>query len=148
LPVQIIVNLIYFKDMENNQLIIPQKEFDLLMNHLKLSSKLSDFNKNKLNNELKTAKIVKKDALPDDVIVIDSLVTIQDVKTGQEFSFHLVTPEEANMKAHKLSVLAPIGIALLGYSSDAIVDWEMPDGVKQFKVKQVTRLQNDHKLSS
>ena len=134
--------------MENNQLIIPQKEFDLLMNHLKLSSKLSDFNKNKLNNELKTAKIVKKDALPDDVIVIDSLVTIQDVKTGQEFSFHLVTPEEANMKAHKLSVLAPIGIALLGYSSDAIVDWEMPDGVKQFKVKQVTRLQNDHKLSS
>jgi len=148
LPVQKILNLIYFKDMENNQLIIPQKEFDLLMNHLKLSSKLSDFNKNKLNNELKTAKIVKKDALPDDVIIIDSLVTIQDVKTGQEFSFHLVTPEEANMKAHKLSVLAPIGIALLGYSSDAVVDWEMPDGVKQFKVKQVTRHQNDHKMPS
>jgi regulator of nucleoside diphosphate kinase len=134
--------------MENNQLIIPQKEYDLLMNHLKLSSKLSDFNKNKLNNELKTAKIVKRDALPDDVIVIDSLVTIQDVKSGQEFSFHLVTPEEANMKIHKLSVLAPIGIALLGYSSDALVDWEMPDGVKQFKVKKVTRHQKDSKITS
>jgi regulator of nucleoside diphosphate kinase len=134
--------------MENNQLIIPQKEYDLLMNHLKLSSKLSDFNKKKLNNELKTAKIVKRDALPDDVIVIDSLVTIQDVKSGQEFSFHLVQPEEANMKVHKLSVLAPIGIALLGYSSDAIVDWEMPDGVKQFKVKKVTRHQNDSKVTS
>ena len=134
--------------MENTQLIIPQKEYDLLTNHLKLSSKLSDFNKNKLNNELKTAKIVKRDSLPDDVIVIDSLVTIQDVKSGQEFSFHLVTPEEANMKLHKLSVLAPIGIALLGYSSDALVDWEMPDGVKQFKVKKVTRHQNDNKVTS
>lgn len=134
--------------MENTQLIIPQKEYDLLMNHLKLSSKLSDFNKNKLNTELKTAKIVKRDSLPDDVIVIDSLVTIQDVKSGQEFSFHLVTPEEANMKLHKLSVLAPIGIALLGYSSDALVDWEMPDGVKQFKVKKVTRHQNDNKVTS
>ncbi|WP_432709014.1 GreA/GreB family elongation factor [Pedobacter sp.] len=134
--------------MENTQLIIPQKEYDLLMNHLKLSSKLSDFNKKKLNNELKTAKVVKRDDLPDDVIVIDSLVTIQDVKSGQEFSFHLVTPEEANMKAHKLSVLAPIGIALLGYSSDALVDWEMPDGVKQFKVKKVSRCQNDNKVTT
>jgi regulator of nucleoside diphosphate kinase len=133
--------------MENNQLIIPRKEYDLLMNHLKLSTKLSAFNKKKLNNELKTAKIVKKEVLPDNVIVIDSLVTIQDVKSGQEFTFHLVAPEAANMKLNRLSVLAPIGIALLGYSSDALVDWEMPDGVKQFRIKHVTRHEKDTEVA-
>lgn len=125
--------------MAIEQLIITKKEYDLLANHLKLSTNLSAFNKKKLNEELKTAKIVKKDVLPDNVIIIDSLVTIQDMKSGQEFTFHLVSPEEANMKLNKLSVLAPIGIALLGYTTDAIVDWEMPDGVKQFKIKHVTR---------
>lgn len=133
--------------METEKLIITKKEYDLLMNHLKLSTNLSEFNKKKLNNELKTAKIVKKDILPDNVIVIDSLVTIQDVKSGQEFTFHLVTPEEANMKKNKLSVLAPIGIALLGYRSDAIVEWDMPNGVKQFKVKKVTRHEKDSEVA-
>jgi len=133
--------------METEKLIITKKEYDLLMNHLKLSTNLSDFNKKKLNNELKTAKIVKKDILPDNVIVIDSLVTIQDVKSGQEFTFHLVVPEEANMKKNKLSVLAPIGIALLGYSSDAIVEWDMPNGVKQFRVKKVTRHEKDSEVA-
>lgn len=125
--------------MAIEQLVITKKEYDLLANHLKLSTKLSAFNKKKLNDELKSAKIVKKEVLPDNVIVIDSFITIQDVNSGQEFNFHLVTPEEANMKLNKLSVLAPIGIALLGYTPDAIVDWEMPNGVKQFKVKHVTR---------
>jgi regulator of nucleoside diphosphate kinase len=133
--------------MESTPLIIPKREYDLLVSHLKLSTKLSDFNKKKLNNELKTAKIVKKELLPDNVVVIDSLVTIQDVKSGQEFTFHLVAPEEANMKKQKLSVLAPIGIALLGYTSEAIVDWEMPDGVKQFRIKSVTRHENNVKVS-
>ena len=133
--------------METEKLIITKKEYDLLMNHLKLSTNLSDFNKKKLNNELKTAKIVKKEILPDNVIVIDSLVTIQDIKSGQEFTFHLVTPEEANMKKNKLSVLAPIGIALLGYSSDAVVEWDMPNGVKQFRVKKVTRHEKDSEVA-
>ncbi len=132
--------------MESTPLIIPKREYDLLVNHLKLSTKLSDFNKKKLNTELKTAKIVKKELLPDNVVVIDSLVTIQDVKSGKEFTFHLVAPEEANMKKQKLSVLAPIGIALLGYTSEAIIDWEMPDGVKQFRIKSVTRHEDEVKV--
>lgn len=131
--------------MTGEQLIITKKEYDLLANHLKLSANLSAFNKKKLNEELKTAKIVKKDELPDDVIIIDSQITIQDINSGQEFHFKLVVPEEANMRVHKLSVLAPIGIALLGYTTDAVVDWEMPDGVKKFKVMHVTRKEGAEK---
>ena len=134
-------------NMAIEQLVITKKEYDLLANHLKLSTNLSAFNKKKLNDELKTAKIVKKELLPDNVIIIDSFITIQDVNSGQEFKFHLVTPEEANMRLNKLSVLAPIGIALLGYTTDAIVDWEMPNGVKQFKVKHVTRHAKDSEVA-
>eukprot|EP01133_Synstelium_polycarpum_P016456 gene16456-19570_t len=123
--------------MKTEQLVITKKEYDLLLNHLKLSSRLSDFNKNKLHNELKTAKVVSKQDLPEDAIVIDAMVTIRDVESKQEFTFHLVAPEQANMKLNKLSVLAPIGIALLGYTSGALVDWEMPNGVKKFEVVKV-----------
>lgn len=125
--------------METLPLIITQKEFDLLSTHLKLSSNLSDFNRNKLLHELESARIVKKDSIPEHAIVTGSLVSIQDTETGQEFNFHLVVPEEANMKYHKLSILAPIGIALLGYTPGAVVDWEMPNGVKKFKVMKVSR---------
>lgn len=135
--------------MEKNQLIITKKEYELLANHLKLSSRLSDFNKDKLHNELKSARIVTKDNLPENAIVLDSQVTIQDEETAQEFSFHLVTPEEANMRLNKLSVLAPIGIALLGYTTGARVDWEMPTGVKKFKVIKVSRYvgENDREIA-
>lgn len=135
--------------MEKNQLIITKKEYELLSNHLKLSSRLSDFNKDKLHNELKSAQIVTKENLPDNAIVLDTIVTIQDEETAQEFTFHLVTPEEANMRLNKLSVLAPIGIALLGYTSGARVDWEMPTGVKKFKVIRVSRyiVENDREIA-
>lgn len=124
--------------MENVQLALSKSVFDLLQNHLKLSSKLTDFNKEKLLQELNSAKVFKDEELPADAITLNSSVEIEDIETKQKFTFKLVNPNEANMKYNKLSVFAPIGIALLGYRTGSDVQWEMPTGLKKFKVVSVT----------
>ena len=124
--------------MSTEKLIIQQKELDLLNTHL-LHSNLSDYNKNKLLEELRSARIV--DQLPGDVVGLKSLVEIQDKVSGQKFTFQLVLPAEANVRNNKVSVFAPIGIALLGYRTGTEVQWEMPSGIRSFLILSV-RQQN------
>lgn len=125
--------------MKLAQLILSQSDYDLLQNHLKLSANLSEFNKKKLSIELKSARILPDKELPEDVVSENSRVEIQDTESGRKFEFHLVAPKEANIKTNKLSVLAPIGVALLGYRPGIEVDWEMPNGLKTFRIVSVKR---------
>jgi len=124
--------------MKTEQLIIVKKELELLKKHL-AHSDLSEFNRNKLLAELKSAKIMKEQDLPDDVVCLDSRIDIQEMASKQTFTFHLVLPSEANMKQKKISVFAPIGIALLGYRTGSTVQWEMPNGLKTFEILRVVQ---------
>lgn len=118
-----------------NALLISQSDFDLLHLHLTRSgSNLSDFNKTKLSDELKSAKVVKDKDLPENIASLNSFVGIKNIETGQTFRFQLVLPAEANFNEHKVSVFAPIGVALLGYSIGSEIQWEMPDGLKTFEI--------------
>lgn len=118
-----------------NALLISQSDFDLLKTHLTRSgNNLSDFNKSKLSEELKSAKVVKDKDLPENVASLNSLVGIKNIESGQTFEFQLVLPGEADFKQHKVSVFAPIGIALLGYTIGSEIQWEMPDGLKTFEI--------------
>lgn len=133
--------------METEQLMIIKKELDLLKKHLK-DSNLSEYNKQKLLDELKLAKVMKEDELPEDAICIDSKVNIQEVVSGQKFTFQIVLPSDANMKLNKISVFAPIGIALLGYRVGSKVQWEMPNGVKTFEVLAVSQKKHQNQEQS
>lgn len=129
--------------MKIAQLILTKADFDLLENHLKLSTNLSDFNRNKLILELKTARVLKIEEMPDDVVSENSKVQIEDIASGQKFDFTLVAHHKANPKMHKISVLAPIGVALLGYRPGIEVDWEMPNGLRTFRIVSVERMKLD-----
>ena len=119
----------------SNALLISKSDFDLLQLHLTRSgSNLSDFNKTKLKEELKSAKVVKDKDLPEDIASLNSIVGIKNIETGQTFKFQLVLPGEANFKQQKVSVFAPIGVALLGYPIGSEIQWEMPDGLKTFEI--------------
>lgn len=126
--------------MKNDELYIAETELEILKKHLKASA-LSEHNKNQLLKELSSAKIFKDSELPDDAIRIDSRVEIEEEKSGKKFNFQIVQPAHANMKENKLSVFAPIGIALLGYRTGAMVQWEMPEGMKTFKILNVSHVQ-------
>lgn len=119
--------------MKNTTLTISKSDYDLLQHHLQKSN-MSDYNKSKLSDELKGAKVLKDKDLPEDVVAMNSIVEIQNIENDQKFRFQLVLPGEANFKANKVSVFAPIGIALMGYFVGSEIKWEMPDGIKTFKI--------------
>ncbi|MGN7204981.1 GreA/GreB family elongation factor [Pedobacter sp. SAFR-022] len=123
--------------MKKEPLMISRKNLDLLKTHLKSSTNLSAFNQLKLKDELKNAIVLKSEELPEDVITLYSEVRFKDMETGQEFNYQLVNPNQANMREGKLSIYVPIGIALFGYRTGAEIQWEMPNGLRTFKVLEV-----------
>jgi regulator of nucleoside diphosphate kinase len=87
--------------------------------------------------ELERAEIVEDAEIPSDVITMHSRVLVQDLTTGAYRIYTLVFPNEADLVLDKVSVLAPIGTALLGYRTGDIIAWNMPGGTRRLFVKDV-----------
>lgn len=81
-----------------------------------------------LLNELERAVVVAADALPPDVVTMNSKVLYVDETTGRRGYVRIVYPAEADARAGRVSVLAPVGSALLGLAVGQAIEWEFPDG--------------------
>ncbi len=90
-----------------------------------------------LSEELKRAVLVDRDDFPEDVIRLNSVVTIKDMGNGNEISLRIVLPEFADIKQKKISVLAPMGTALIGFKKGDSVTWQMPSGIKKLLILEV-----------
>ena len=90
-----------------------------------------------LAEELKRAIIVEPEKVPHDVITMDSRAELVDLDTGETLVFTLVFPSRANVEAGNISVLAPIGAAMLGYRVNDEFEWQVPDGVRRMRVKKI-----------
>lgn len=101
---------------------------------------MSDYNKSRLRTEIKGAVIYEDDKLPKNVVSLHTEATIISTDNNKEFNFQLVLPSEANIKQKKVSIFAPISIALLGYEIGDLINWEMPDGIKEFRIVDVKRI--------
>lgn len=85
----------------------------------------------RLLDELGRARIVAPDKMPKDVVTIGSTVTYRDEATGQDRVVTLVYPEEADIALHRISVMTPIGVALLGLAEGAGFHWDTRDGQRK-----------------
>jgi regulator of nucleoside diphosphate kinase len=90
-----------------------------------------------LEGELDRAHIVEPAAVPHDVVTMNSRIRLTDRDTNEANVFTLVFPSEANLDERKISVLAPIGIAVLGYRVGDTVQWQMPGGVRTLRIDEV-----------
>lgn len=81
----------------------------------------------KLLKEVGRARIVKAEQMPDTTVSIGSTVTYRDEETGQQKTIILVFPAEADISQQKISLMTPIGVALLGLSENASFHWETMD---------------------
>jgi regulator of nucleoside diphosphate kinase len=91
----------------------------------------------KLRSELDRAIVVAADLVPRDVITMGSRVQIRDSASGGIEDYLLVYPREADPATNRLSILAPLGTALLGNAEGDDVQWRMPGGVRSFRVRRV-----------
>lgn len=90
-----------------------------------------------LQEELHRAEIVDAADVPDDVVTMDSTVRLRDMITSEVETYSLVYPDQANIAQNKLSILAPIGTAILGYRVGDIVRWRVPSGSRWLRVEEV-----------
>jgi len=92
---------------------------------------------NKLEAELDRAEIVDAQDIPANVITMRSTVRLKDLVSGEENTYSLVFPTEADFSQGKISVLAPIGTAILGYKSGDTIEWTVPSGLRRLKVDKI-----------
>jgi regulator of nucleoside diphosphate kinase len=90
-----------------------------------------------LRNELDRAHVVEPVAIPHDIVTMNSQVRIEDMDTGDENVYTLVYPSDAQIAEKKVSVLAPIGTAMLGCRIGDTVDWSVPAGTRTVRIKEI-----------
>lgn len=90
-----------------------------------------------LEEELDRAEMVPAEAVPEDVVTMHSTVRVRELDTGKRTTYTLVFPREADFKRNRISVLAPIGTALLGYRAGDVVEWNMPAGGRRLLIESV-----------
>ncbi|HYH00462.1 MAG TPA: nucleoside diphosphate kinase regulator [Terriglobales bacterium] len=90
-----------------------------------------------LEEELERAETVPAMSVPRDVVTMNSTVRVKDVESGKETTYTLVFPRDADFTRNRVSVLAPIGTALLGYRAGDVVEWRMPSGVRHLRIEDV-----------
>ena len=94
-----------------------------------------------LSDELDRAIVIKEEELNKKIIRIGSEIEFEVTKTKQKMKIQLVLPEESNLKEQKISILAPLGTALIGFAENDEVEWEMPGGKMLLKILHVS---NEH----
>lgn len=91
----------------------------------------------KLEEELSNSLLLDPDKIPPDVITMNTMVSFRDEVEEEDFIYTIVYPEQSDIEHGKLSVLAPIGTALLGYRAGDKVSWKVPAGVKTFSIEKI-----------
>jgi len=84
-----------------------------------------------LEHELVRAHVVARGEIPADIVTMNSRVVFEDEGTGEHREVTLVYPGSADIDAGKISVLTPVGTALLGLRVGQSIDWELPGGAKR-----------------
>ncbi|MBE0543025.1 MAG: nucleoside diphosphate kinase regulator [Verrucomicrobia bacterium] len=90
-----------------------------------------------LQAELEHARVVQPTDVPSDVITMNSKARLRDLDTGEEMIFTLVFPGNADIEHDKISVVAPIGTAMLGHRVGDEFSWEVPAGSVRLRVEDV-----------
>ena len=124
----------------NNQLVVMKDDYNLLKTYLNNRSGKTTFDRQNAEDllaELKKAKLVSKDEFPANVVRLNSTVRIKSEDKDHVIELMIVTPDKADIKERKISIMSPIGTALIGFRQGENVKWQVPSGKKTFTILEV-----------
>ncbi len=128
--------------MRRQSIVITQKDMSRLANLIEAVRFIRPGDEDHLSaleRELDRAEIIYDDSVPPTVITMNSHVRVTDLDTGREHEYNVVYPREADPSRGKISVLAPLGTALLGYSAGSRIEWIVPGGLRRLRVEEVSQ---------
>lgn len=123
-----------------SEVILLKSDFVILNDYMKNQSGMQVNEKDnfmKLNEEIHKAELVEPENFPADVVRLDSTVVVRDLQTKRDMTITVVMPQNADIKQKKVSVLAPVGTALIGFRKGKKVSWKVPSGSKEFMIMDV-----------
>ena len=91
-----------------------------------------------LTQELDRAIINKEGLFDQSIVRMNSHVIIEEVNTKQQMKIQIVMPSQSNIKEGKVSILAPLCVAIIGFKENDEVEWQLPSGIKTLKIMTVT----------
>jgi regulator of nucleoside diphosphate kinase len=94
-----------------------------------------------LQKELDSALKVADEKLGENIIRLNSYFEVLDQSTGKTLQLKLVLPKLADLSQQKISILSPLGVALIGFSEGMIVEWMLPGGLKKLQILKVVNEQ-------
>ncbi len=124
--------------MSAKQIVITQHDLDRLrrvVNDARAGRTIDDVAG--LIGELDRARVVAPQEVPEDVVTMNSKVRLIDVETGEHMDIALVFPEDADAAEGAVSILAPVGTAIIGYSQGDTIEWPTPSGARTFRIERV-----------
>ena len=90
-----------------------------------------------LAGELERSEAVVSKNVPADVVTMNSKVVLRDLDTSEEMTSMLVFPSDADIEEGAISVLAPVGTAILGYAKGDVVEWPVPSGLRRIRIEKI-----------
>lgn len=126
--------------MKYGVIIIEKKEKEYLNRIISMAQYYKDVNYkdsiHKLNEELKYARVLSNKEMPDDVVRFNSFVSITTPFSVSR-EYQIVTPEKSDIRQNKISILAPMGLALFGYARGDTLKWNFPTGENIISIEDV-----------
>ena len=90
-----------------------------------------------LEQEINRAKVVEPKDIPGTAVTMNSTVRMTDMDTDEEMEYTLVFPDDADVDAGKISIMSPIGTAILGYSVGDVIEWRVPRGTCRIRIDEI-----------
>jgi regulator of nucleoside diphosphate kinase len=108
-----------------------------LVSYGRATSRRDQVHLGELEQELERAEVVRADDVPADVVTVHSTVRIRDLDSGVSTVYTIVFPTEADTAERRISVLAPIGTAMIGYRVGDVIAWSTPGGERRLQIEAV-----------
>ena len=90
-----------------------------------------------LEQELERGTEVESTEVAPDVVTMNSTVRVTDVDANTTHLYTIVFPSDADFEKGRISILSPLGTALLGYRAGDVVTWEMPRGTRRLRIEEL-----------
>lgn len=123
--------------MKTPNIQITESDYNKLQDLLRELDASQKIIRETLAQELLRARVTPSDEIAPDVITLNSRARLRDLENGDVLEFAIVLPEYVDVEGGKISILAPLGMAMLGYREGDTFEWEMPGGPGRFLVEKV-----------
>jgi regulator of nucleoside diphosphate kinase len=125
--------------MTDRQIVISEPNARVLRNLLRTRNAAPHDQEHlqELRAELDRALVMESSQVSPTVVTLHAAVRVRDLESGQHQELTLVSPREADVSAGRISVLAPLGTALIGYRQGDVVERLMPGGLRRLLIEEV-----------